>query len=324
MIKVGILFSDIDYAEKLAYRLCEIYPGLQIKVGETDPNSKWDILLADRPQRPDDLLQTACFVELTREEYFLPASAVLNKMLDACQGCSGRIPFRTTGDPGQILTFSSLTGGAGTTAAAVMLGRVLAGASDKDVLYLSADTGVSEQKPEAGWRAYTKITEPARRPAAELAYRLLRPQNVRLPSYLAKDFYGLHYLSLHRDGVQKLLQHPELTAGYRTVIVDCGTWADHRLPGVRFQLADHSDSRSGLFRPQRDKDTDDAIPDDTVLLENRGHRYQQEDRTFTLTNDPGSFTLREERDGTFVEIASDGIFAHDIRRMARALLFLPL
>lgn len=316
-LRIGMSFADELYARKLARRLCELCPGLQIDIrrpGEPASIPVYDVLLAEEAALRDEALQAACSVRLRREECFLPAPAILEKILDACGPQSGprfspRMPTSV-----QTLVFSAATGGAGTTAAALTLGRILAGVSEQEVLYLEADTGRSGGLP-GGWEVYTKVTDPALRPAAELSYRLRQQQTVRLQPYLAKDFYGLRFLTLPADSILTLQAQPGLFSGFGTVIVDCGSAADPRLAGTRLHLVNRADSRCGLWPPEI------SAADEEIRIENRGSCYQADERRFVLTNDPQSFVWRSEGSGGSVEIAQNGIFARDLRRMAEALLF---
>ena len=316
-LRIGMTFADGLYARKLARRLCELCPGLQIDIrrpGEPASIPAYDVLLAEEAVLKDEALQAVCSVRLTREECFLPAPAILEKILDACGPRSGRLLSPRTDIPVRFLVFSAATGGAGTTAAALTLGRILAGVSEQEVLYLEGDAGRSGGLP-GGWEVYTKVTDPALRPAAELSYRLRQQQDVRLQPYLAKDFYGLHFLSLPVDSILNLQAQPDLLAGFGTVIVDCGTATDPRLAGTRLHLVNRADSRRGLWPPET------SGADEEIRIENRGSSYQADERHFVLTNDPQSFVRQGDKDGGSVEIAQNGIFARDLRRMAEALLF---
>ena len=318
IIRVKMFFADLVYAQKLARRLCELCPGLQIDVrkpGGAESVSGCDVLLAEEHARPDELPQTVRFVGLTLEECFRPAPVILEKILDACGPRRGRLLSPKTKTAVQTLIFSAVTGGAGTTAAALTLGRILAGASEQEVLYLEIDAGRSGRRT-GGWKWYTEITEAAFRPAAELSYRLRQQQTVRLQPYLAKDFYGLRFLTLPADSVLRLQAQSDLFAGFGTVILDCGTAADERLAGMRLHLVNRADSRCGLRPPET------FAADEEIRIENRGSCYQAGERHFILTNDPQSFVRQNGDSGRgFVEIAQNGIFARDLRRMAEELLF---
>ena len=317
-IRMEIAFTDLAYAQKLARRLCELCPGMQINVHipermENIPDC--DVLLTEENSRPSNLPQTVRFVSLTPEERLRPAPWILDKILDACEGRCGKLFTSKMKTAVQTLLFLAATGGAGTTATALTLGRILAGASEQEVLYLEIDE--SHGSPAGGgWRWYTKITEPAFRPAAELSYRLRQQQRVRLQPYLAKDFYGLRCLSLPADAILKLQMLPDLLVGFGAVVVDCGTRADERLSGQRLYLINQADSRCNLWQPEI------TVAEDEIRVENRGSYYHAEERRFVLTNDPQSFVKRNEDSGReFVEIAQNGRFARDLRRMAEALFF---
>ena len=317
-IRIEMAFADELYARKLARRLCELCPSLQINVrraGEPANIPACDVLLAEEAMLQDEALQAACSVRLTQEECFLPAPAILEKIRDACGPQSGQLLSPRMHTPVQTLVFFAETGGAGTTAAALTLGRILAGRSEQEVLYLEVDAGRC-RGPTGGWEVYTKVTDPALRPAAELSYRLRLQQAVRLLPYLAKDFYGLHFLTLPAERILDLQAQPALLAGFGTVIVDSGTAADPRPAGTRLHLVNRADSRSRLWPPEI------SAADEEIRIENRGSCYQAEDRQFVLTNDPQSFVRQNGDSGRgFVEIAQNGIFARDLRRMAEALLF---
>ena len=93
-IRMEIAFTDLAYAQKLARRLCELCPGMQINVHipermENIPDC--DVLLTEENSRPSNLPQTVRFVSLTPEERLRPAPWILDKILDACEGRCGKL-----------------------------------------------------------------------------------------------------------------------------------------------------------------------------------------------------------------------------------------
>lgn len=319
-IDVGIYLKNKQHTEDMAKALAEFSPRLNITEMEyrtrylQDGTEEFDVVVTDREgfeeYNPKVLLIEGRGILEHDKEYekqgqtvglYATASEILAGIIRIYER-NMQIPFTPQKDGRvKVLSFFSLTGGSGVSAAAVTVGRQICMNAGKKVLYMNAGGTDS-------WKLYITDANKAARPSRELSHLIQNHAVYSIDSYVATDRFGLRYL----DRIEKpeiVLKALHEAGDYDIILVDMPHAFLHMDFDRIYLVQNDKDLRGRIAMP---KELEFNNAKFVTRLINRSPAAGREEGRINIPEDGRSFNIIDNG----INIAMDGDYAMNLRKVS--------
>lgn len=296
-IKIAVLTKNKRYGQALARGIAEETSGIEVICTANEPESDYDILVTDFKDlsEPQILVlsdKNTCDDNLPDKR--LPVSKILDKILEKYIQISGKNFITQRSKHLAIIGVGGNTGGAGTTASAIVMGRILALSKEKPVIYINCS-------PKDDYVEYIDETFDHLKTIKEFIYRITAKQTILLSNYMQEDFSGLRIMKpgelIQRNNLELILKYLDEKSEVEYVVIDAG----------------------------REKEFFDLCHKTIIINNCKDSRRKEAEEIYNFSLFSGVNNIREDREsfiskGEKVQISMEGTFAEDIKNIIDMIL----